>query len=257
MNYEIIDFHTHPFLKNKQNICKHNEYMNITPDSFKSYMEALGIARVCGSVIYSGNNSLEKMLENNNDALALKEKYGDFYIPGFHVNPFYKKESMEEIERMHKKGINLVGELVPYIDGWNDYSMKDFDEILTLLEEYNMVVSFHSGGEDSMDKMVKNHKNLVFVAAHPGEYKEFMRHLERMKMNENYYLDISGTGVFRHGLIRHAIDDFGKERIIFGSDFPVCNPASYLGAVIMDISISDTEKEYILSKNAKKLLTIK
>ena len=65
MQYEIIDFHTHPFVKDKQNICKHNEYMNITPDSFKSYMENLGISRVCGSVIYSGNNSLEKMLENS------------------------------------------------------------------------------------------------------------------------------------------------------------------------------------------------
>ena len=53
MQYEIIDFHTHPFVKDKQNICKHNEYMNITPDSFKSYMENLGISRVCGSVIYS------------------------------------------------------------------------------------------------------------------------------------------------------------------------------------------------------------
>ena len=257
MQYEIIDFHTHPFVKDKQNICKHNEYMNITPDRFKSYMENLGISRVCGSVIYSGNNSLEKMLENNNDALLLKEKYGDFYIPGFHINPFYKKESMEEIERMYKKGIKLVGELVGYIDGWNDYSMKEFDEILTLLEEYNMVLSFHSVGDDNMDKMVKRHKNLVFVAAHPGEYKEFMRHLERMKMSENYYLDISGTGVFRHGLIRHALDDFGKERILFGTDFPVCNPSVYLGAVLMDISISDTEREYILNKNAKRLLNIK
>ena len=79
----------------------------------------------------------------------------------------------------------------------------------------------------------------------------------RMKMSENYYLDISGTGVFRHGLIRHALDDFGKERILFGTDFPVCNPSVYLGAVLMDISISDTEREYILNKNAKRLLNIK
>lgn len=257
MNYEIIDFHTHPFMKDKQNICKHNEYMKITPDSFKSYMETLGISRVCGSVVYSGNNSLEKMLENNNDALALSKIYGDFYVPGFHVNPFYKRESLEQIEKMHKSGMKLVGELVPYIDGWNDYSMKDFDEILTLLEEYNMVVNFHSVGEDSIDKMVKNHKDLVFVAAHPGEYKEFMRHLERMKMSENYYLDISGTGVFRHGLIRHALDEYGKERILFGTDFPVCNPAAYIGAVLFDTSISETEKEYIFSKNAKRLLNLK
>ena len=108
-----------------------------------------------------------------------------------------------------------------------------------------------------MDKMIKEHKSLKFVAAHPGEYKEFIRHLERMKMSENYYLDISGTGLFRHGMLRHAIDSVGKERIIFGTDFPVCNPAMYIGGVVNDISISDEEKEYILGKNAKKLLNIR
>ena len=125
------------------------------------------------------------------------------------------------------------------------------------IEEYEMVVSFHSINENSMDAMVKNHKKLTFVAAHPGEYAEFSRHLERMKMSENYHLDISGTGIFRHGIIRHAIDDFGKERILFGTDFPICNPAAYIGAVLMDNSISDTEREYIFSKNAKRLLDIK
>lgn len=256
MQFEIIDFHTHPFISHKQNICRHNEYMKITPDNFKTYMKGLGISKICGSVICSGDNSKEKMLENNNAAIELKERYEDFYIPGFHINPLYKEESLKEIERMHKLGIKLVGELVPYLDGWNDYSLKEFDELLDLCEEYGMVVSFHSIGEDAMDKMVKKHKNLSLVAAHPGEYKEFMRHLERMKISENYFLDLSGTGLFRHGLLRHAIDVCGKERIIFGTDFPVCNPSMYLGGVLMDSMVTDDEREYILSKNTKRLLGI-
>ena len=62
---------------------------------------------------------------------------------------------------------------------------------------------FQVRDDDEMDKMVKKHPDIVFVAAHPGEYNEFMRHMERMKLSENYYLDVSGYGIFRHGMFRH------------------------------------------------------
>ena len=97
-------------------------------------------------------------------------------------------------------------------------------------------------------------KNKKSVGALLGEYGAFMRHMERMKMSENYYLDLSGYGIFRHGMLRHAIDEFGAERFLFGSDYPTCNPAMYLGGVLLDDLITDEEKEMILSKNAKRIL---
>ena len=120
-----------------------------------------------------------------------------------------------------------------------------------------MIVSFHSMNEDAMDEMVKNHKDVIFVAAHPGEYGGFMRHVERMKFSENYYLDLSGYGIFRYGMLRHAIDAFGIDRILFGSDYPTCNPGMYIGGVLFDNLLTDTEKEKIFSLNAKRLLKIK
>ena len=119
-----------------------------------------------------------------------------------------------------------------------------------------MVVCIHSDGEDEMDELVKKHPDLVIVAAHPGEYDEFMRHLERMRMSENYYVDLSGYGMFRHGMLRHGIDEFGAERFLFGSDYPTCNPAMYIGGVLLDTLIKDEEKEKIFSLNAKRLLGI-
>ena len=119
-----------------------------------------------------------------------------------------------------------------------------------------MVVSIHSMGEDEMDKMVKAHPSVTIVAAHPGEFGSFMRHVERMKMSENYYLDISGYGLFRHGMLRRAIDEFGAHRILFGSDYPTCNPSMYIGGVLLDELITDEEKELIFSGNAKRLLGI-
>lgn len=260
MDFEIIDFHTHPFIEEKYNICSHKEYCNMSADTTLEVYKGLGISKICGSVIgsdYTRSEYLKKMIENNDEVLKLRDLYNGFYIPGFHVHPNYVEESINEIHRMYKAGVTLIGELVPYMEGWNNlYSSDAFSEILDEAAKYNMIVNFHSSNDDQMDEMVKRHPEIIFVAAHPGEYNSFMRHLERMKMSENYYLDLSGTGLFRYGMLRHAIDKVGAERLLFGSDYPTCSPAMYLGGILLDNLLSDTEKEMILSLNAKRLLKI-
>ncbi len=260
MSFEIIDFHTHPFMNKETNICSHEEYSDMSAKNTIRDMKKLGISKICGSVIGFGDresqNIWDTIKKHNDEALALQKMYGDFYVPGFHVHPEYIRESCEEIERMDKLGVKLVGELVPYMHGWSDYSCKGFSEILDVAAQHEMIVSVHSSDDDQMDAMVRNHPEVVFVAAHPGEYGEFMRHMERMKMSNNYYLDLSGYGIFRHGMLRHAIDEFGAERFLFGSDYPTCNPAMYIGGVLLDIMITDREKEMIFSENAKRLLKL-
>jgi predicted TIM-barrel fold metal-dependent hydrolase len=66
------------------------------------------------------------------------------------------------------------------------------------------------------------------------------------------YLDISGSGIQRWGLLRFAIDKAGKEKFLFGTDFPISNPASFVqGALFEDLS--DDEFEALLSGNFKRL----
>lgn len=259
MDFKIIDFHTHPFIERENNICTYADDFPMGVEETRSFFEKLGISTICGTVI-SGQRENESAWEavkrNNNTALQLREIYGDFYVPGFHIHPDFVEESIEEIHRMHALGVRLIGELVPYFDGWENYARADFSRLLDEAEQYDMVVNFHSvcEEEDEMDEMVKAHKNLTMVAAHPGEYPQVMRHLNRMKFSDNYYLDLSGYGIFRHGMLRHAIDEFGVERFLFGSDFPTCNAAMYIGGIALDPLITDKEKDYIFEKNAKRLL---
>jgi len=261
--YEIIDFHTHPFQDCATNICPHQAYLNMSPESTVKYLKSLGISGICGSVLCRNipnvshyEDPWEMIAESNNRALELQEQYGGFYIPGFHVHPDYVAESCAEIERMYRLGLRLVGELVPYMHAWSDYSCSAFDEILDAATQYDMVVNLHSMDNDQMDAMVRKHPETVFVAAHPGEYPDYVRHLDRMKMSENYYLDLSGTGLFRHGMLRRGIDAVGAERFLFGSDYPTCNPAMFIGGVAMDPLISEAEKTLIFEKNAKRLLRL-
>ena len=260
MSFEIIDFHTHPFLNPETNICKHKDYCNMSADETVNVFKKLGISKICGSVISirspENRNNWQEIKKHNDEALELKKAYGDFYIPGFHIHPLHKEESFKEIERMNKLGVRLIGELVPYLDGWSDYSSPDFSDLLKEAGKHNMIVSVHSQGNDEMDEMVKNHKDVLFVAAHPGEYVDFMRHIERMKMSENYYLDLSGYGMYRYGMLMRAIDCVGVDRIIFGSDYPTCSPCMYIGGVMLDNLLTDSEKEKILFLNAKRILGI-
>lgn len=258
--FEIIDFHTHPFIKSESNICSYKDYIqNVTAEDTATDLKNLGISKICGSVISPFDkasydwNSMKKL---NDIALELRDTYGDFYIPGFHVHPSYVRESCEEIEAMHKKGVKLIGELVPYWHGWSEYGSKEMSEILDTAEQYDMILNIHTMDEEGISTILKNHPNLIVVAAHPGERPMFDRHLERMKLSNNYYLDLSGTGVFRHASLRNAIDTVGVEKFIFGTDYPTCNPGMLLGGVILDYTITDEEKEYVLSKNAKRILGI-
>ena len=260
MHFEMIDFHTHPFFEASQNICKHQECFEMNVEQTKRDMLSLGITKIAGSVLRNLGKeeitSWAQLRQANDDALTLKKMFGDFYIPGFHIHPDYVRESCEEIERMEGLGVRMIGELVPYGHHWNTYDSENLDMILDCAEHHDMLVSFHSMDEDGMDRMTEKHRKLVLVAAHPGEYPAFMRHMERMKKSDNYYLDLSGYGIFRCGMLRHAIDLFGAERFLFGSDYPTCNPAMYVGGILLDPLIREEEKRLIFAENARRLLKL-
>ena len=48
----------------------------------------------------------------------------------------------------------------------------------------------------------------------------------------------------------------GIHRFLFGSDYPTCSPAMYIGGVALDPLLTDAEKQQIFSGNAKRLLGI-
>ena len=260
MKFEIIDFHTHPFDEARYNLNSHKEYLRLDREKNYQLLKNLGVTKICGSVLTlepleDGETAWERVSLLNQKALELKSFYGDFYVPGFHIHPSYVRESCEEIERMSCRGVNLIGELVPRRMGYG-YDDKGLDEIFDCAAAYGAVVSFHTQDDDLLDEMVKRHPKTMFVAAHPLELPVLLRHIDRMKKNENVSLDLSGTGMFRFGMLRRLIDEVGAERILFASDYPICSPAMYVGAILLDETLSHREKELIFNGNAKRLLKL-
>ncbi len=263
MQQKIIDFHTHPYLSMDENLCMYKEDFYLSPKEALEDLKNAGISHICGSVLEKNGYTQEKgflhIRKLNEKALKLQELYGDFYTPGFHIHPAFVRESLDEIERMHQKGIRLIGELVPYMHGWAeaglDYASGELHEILNLAGEYNMVVSYHTMTEqqEQMDRMIAENPRVTFVAAHPGQKADYCKQLERLKKYENVYLDISGTGLFRYGMLAAGIKAVGSERILFGTDYPITNPGMYVQAVLYE-HISDSDRDKIFYENAQRLL---
>jgi predicted TIM-barrel fold metal-dependent hydrolase len=158
---------------------------------------------------------------------------------------------------MHQKGVNLIGELVPYSTGYTQYNTENLNKIIDYASAKGMVVNLHTmPDDDDLDAFVEAYPNVTIIGAHPGENPKLIRHIERLKKYPNYYLDVSGTGIFRHGSVRKLIDEVGAERIIFGSDYPTCNPSMFVGAILLDELITPEEKQLIFSENAKRILKI-
>lgn len=255
-NMKVIDFHTHPYDCPDEFLCMYPDVFAPSLQQAKADLETTGIVHICGSVLsktkYDGSFAYLRRL--NDKALAYAEKLDGLYTPGFHIHPDFVEESCEEIERMAEKGVRLIGELVPYMHGWH-YDHPGLAKILDAAEKHHMVVSYHTMKEDwpGMEAMIAEHPGLTFVAAHPGEKDQFFGHLAMMKKYPNAFLDLSGTGLFRYGILAYGVREAGAERFLFGTDYPICNPRMYVQAVLHE-QLTPEQHEQVLYGNALRIL---
>ncbi len=253
---EIIDFHTHPFSDERRNVCFYDGIVN--SENFREIIEKAGISKICGSVIY-GTEDFEEIKRLNREALKLRDMWGDFYIPGIHIHPKFVEESIKEIEFAAKQGVRLIGELVPYYNGWHFLCDDNLREIYGAADRAEMVISVHTDDTTDMEgleKAVSEFKNLKFAAAHPHQKAHYYRHIDMLKKYDNYYLDLSGTGLFRYGMLKTLVNSVGSEKLLFGTDFPITNPKMYVEAVLFE-NLKEKDTENIFSLNTKRILKLR
>lgn len=253
LTVNIIDAHIHPFEKTEQRSGRYGEQIT-DKDVFRSDLERAGITHCCGSVIVRNDGTDWEVIRQLNDtALRLRDYYEGFYTPGFHIHPNFVRESCEEIERMHRQGVRLIGELVPYMMGWREYAQKEAAPIFELAQEKEMTVNVHPTTAEDLEQFAKMYPRLNILVAHPRDGEDYAENLRRIQRHDNVFLDLSGTGLFRYGMLRKGLDQVGKDRLIFGTDYPICNPGMYVEAVLFE-NLSDEELEAVFEKNARRLI---
>lgn len=252
-DFDVIDMHTHPFLTPDQVIGQFWK-----PDSIADFvreMAKVGIHKFAGSVIYNtcGNYDFKSITKLNNDALRIRDMYPDAYIPGIHIHGAYPQESCAMLHKMHAQGVRMIGELVPYILGTGEYASDGMIEICREAEKIGMLVSVHGHVGETLVPVLQACPKLKVIMAHPGDTAEAKARFDFVSRYDNLYIDISGTGLFRWGMLRYGVDVCGAEKILFGSDMPVCSPGMNLFGALSE-NLTFEELKLVLGDNFRNML---
>ncbi len=224
-------------------------------EDFVSYLDKTGVQRGIINSQRSFGTKPEEFIAGNREVARYVEKYKGRFIGACVVNPLYIEESLREIEYCHNQlGFVWVGELcnymVPYL-----YSIREFEMLVEQVVKLNMVLALHTE-QGELEYLAQKFPEATIAFAHFGddhEYEDIFRRIDTVAKNPNFYLDTSGYGHDRVGVLEYAVKTIGPDRILFGSDFSINDPGTVI-ARISNSFLTMEQKQKILSGNLLELL---
>lgn len=104
-------------------------------------------------------------------------------------------------------------------------------------------------------KMAKKYPEVKFIAAHFGGYRCWDDAYMYKGLDNVYFDTCSSLPFISASKAKEIIDELGCEKFFFATDFPMWDSKKEFER-FMSISLSEEQREMILSKNLKKLLKI-
>ena len=250
----IFDCHVH---LPSAGLAKTWEWQPFTPD-LGAAIRYLRRCEVHRAIANSMRGELARtpgeMIAGNDEAAQAAKQYPDMLVPACLVNTDLGDEALAEIRRCHDElGMAWIGELCGYASGYA-YHTDAFGRAVALAGELNMVVQLHVDDAKEMDRICGASPQVTFVLPHPGDSPaEVVARCELAAKHTNLCLDLSGHGVQRMGVLDLAVKCAGPDRVLFGSDYTINDPAAVI-ATIRASYLEDEVKEKILGGNAARML---
>jgi predicted TIM-barrel fold metal-dependent hydrolase len=251
--YEIFDCHLHCPAESGEAW----QWYIVTPgfEDFARYLERTGVNRGIINNQRSFGPDPEEFRAGNREVARYVEKYKGRFMGACVVNPLYIDEALKEIEYCHDQlGFVWVGELCNYMVPYS-YTVKEFDMLVEHVMKLNMVLALHTE-QGEMEYISGRFPDATIAFAHFGddhEYEDIFKRIDMVAANPNYYLDTSGYGHDRVGVLEYAVKTIGPDRILFGSDFSINDPGTVI-ARINNSFLTGEQKQKIFSGNLKDLL---
>ena len=227
-----------------------------TFEEFAKYLDRTGVQRgIINSVRCQEAKTPAEFIAGNREVARYVEKYKGRFLGACVVNPLFIDESLREIEDCHKQlGFVWVGELCNYMAPF-EYTIKEFEMLVEQVVKMNMVLDVHTElGE--MEFIMQKFPQATIVFPHFGDDHEFdhiFKRIDAVAKHPNTYLDTSGYGHDRVGMLEYAVKSIGEDRVLFGSDFSINCPATVLGR-IENAFLTEEQKRKILASNLQALL---
>jgi len=233
------------------------QWYKVTPsfEDFVKYLDSAGIKKGIINSQRSYGAKPEEFIAGNREVARFVEKYKGRFLGACVVNPLYTDEALKELEYCRNQlGFVWAGELCNYMVPF-DYSVKEFEAIVNQVARLRMILSLHTE-HGEMEYIADKFPDAVIAFAHFGddhEYEDIFKRIDIVAKNPNYYLDTSGYGHDRVGVLEYAVRTIGPDRILFGSDFSINDPSTVIARIIHSF-ITEEQKQKILSGNLKSLL---
>ncbi len=266
-NYKVFDIHTHTYPEAiaEKAVTNLGKFYDFVPEGEGTYAHLSAQApanNVKGFLLFSVATNAHQVPKVNDciAALAQKSRAEGFLTVGFAGMHQDFPDFESEIDRVEKLGLCGV-KIHPDIQGIDidDPKMLKLYEIV----EGRMPVYFHIGDNrpqyrfsepKKLRRVLDMFPRLEVVAAHLGGYKASEEALEHLAGHERVWYDTSSSlWYLSPEEASSIIASLGYDRVMFGTDYPVMNPASEL-ALFERLSIPEERRQDILYNNAIRFL---
>jgi len=227
-----------------------------TFEEFVSYLDRTGVERgIINSVRCQEAKTAAEFIAGNREVARYVEKYQGRFLGAAVVNPLFIDEALREIEDCRKQlGFVWVGELCNYMAPF-EYTIKEFEMLVQQTVKMNMVLDVHTELAE-MKYIIQKFPQATIVFPHFGDGREFSHIFKRIDLvaqHTNCYLDTSGSGHDRVGMLEYAVKTIGSDRVLFGSDFSINDPSTVI-ARIENSFLTVEQKRKIFAGNLQELL---
>lgn len=259
----IIDSHTHVFHPKIADKVLHQleDHYSITPIGnglAEDLIERLELAGIDKSIVLTAATAPAQVIPANNWTLHIKETH-DRLIPFGTVHPEYTHMEAE-LDRLEDHGI-LGLKFHPDFQGFRMDDPKLYDIIEMINGRF--ICLFHVGDvlppeqnpscPKKLAKLQKSFPDTIFIAAHMGGYRHWNEALEHLADTRVFVDSSSCTDFVDDTLLNTLYQGFGKDRILFGSDYPLFDPGQEMDTLKKRLSASSDEIDTILTNTAKLL----
>jgi predicted TIM-barrel fold metal-dependent hydrolase len=191
--------------------------------------------------------------DGNQFVYELKNLLPELVLQFLWVNPLdavYLNNLDNKIRSYQPKGIKLH-------QAWNSFKIDgtEFKKLVDIAISHNLPIFIHLYSKKEVQKLIrfiKETPKAVFIIGHLTGTNLFSESGVNL---ENIYFDTSSSKRIQGSDIKQAIDAFGYEHIVFGTDTPYASIIEQIDR-IEQLNLSENMKEHIFSLNARKILAL-
>lgn len=279
----IVDFHTHIFPA--ECCCNRERFFPSEPEFELLYcsskanligaeelirvMDAEGVDR---SVVFGFPWKMAETFERHNDYIVDSVRLFPDRLIGFGCFDPFHPDAPAEARRCLDRGLGGIGELAFYQAGIDEEALEKLAPIMELCRQGNMPVLIHTNepighrypGKTpntlaEIYRMIQAFPDNRIVLAHWGGGIFFFQLLKKevKACLKNVFYDTAASPyLYDPEVYQAAVQLAGKDKILFGSDYPLIKPSRYIKE-LSETGLSENIINGICGENAARLLGIR